>query len=90
MKANGVGAHIGGQSSWGIMLVVGLESAKAFGGTYRGSVRSATAAEQHAGVPAMRRRGVGADEAHHIYFIGTAVGLSADAGIAKLSIARQD
>jgi hypothetical protein len=78
-----VGAQIGGSSEWGLGLVFGLSSPRAFGGEYAGTAVAATMAET--GTATMELTSKGAD-AHKIYLVGTAKGASANAGGGRLTI----
>jgi hypothetical protein len=83
LKGVTVGAQIGGSSEWGLGLVLGLSSPRAFGGDYSGTAAAATMAE--AGTAMMELTSKGAD-AHKLYLIGTAAGASANAGGSQLTI----
>jgi hypothetical protein len=83
LKGVTVGAQIGGSSEWGIGLVLGLTSPRAFGGDYSGTAAAATMAE--GGTAVMELTSKGAD-AHKVYLLGTAAGASANAGGGQLTI----
>lgn len=85
-KSTSFGALVGGSAGWGVVLFVGLEGADSAPGKYRGSVKGATALDESAGVSKFDHECAG----HSIYFVGTAAGLSANAGKAKLTLAYED
>ncbi len=84
LKSVTVGAQIGGSSEWGVGLVLGLTTPRAFGGDYSGGTVAATMAESGTGM--MELTSKQAMDAHKVYLIGTASGASANAGGGKLTI----
>lgn len=86
MKSTGIGANIGGAGMWGVMLLVGLKVKKGFGGSYKGSDKGATFAEESTALNVMRHRGEEA-HAHDVYFISSSSGALAGAGASKFTIA---
>lgn len=85
-KSTSFGAVVGGSAGWGVVLFVGLDGADEAAGKYRGSVKGATALDESSGVSKFDHETAG----HSIYFVGTATGLSANAGKAKLTFAYED
>jgi hypothetical protein len=85
-KSTSFGAVVGGSAGWGVVLFVGLDGADSAPGKYRGSVKGATAIDESGGVSKFDHEAAG----HSIYFVGTATGLSANAGKAKLTLAYED
>lgn len=86
MKSTGIGANIGGAGMWGVMLLVGLKVKKGFGGSYKGSDKGATFAEESTALNVMSHRGEQA-HAHDVYFISSSSGALATAGASKFTIA---
>jgi hypothetical protein len=84
LKSVTVGAQIGGSSEWGVGLVLGLTTPRAFGGEYSGGTVAATMAES--GTSMMELTSKQAIDGHKVYLIGTAAGASADAGGGTLTI----
>lgn len=72
----GAGAMVGGQSSWGVVLALGLDSAAELEGKYAGLDATATALDETTGALRLEHR------AHHheLWFVGVGEGLSANAG----------
>jgi hypothetical protein len=85
-KSTSFGAVVGGSAGWGVVLFVGLVGTDMAPGKYRGSVKGATAIDESSGVSKFDHETAG----HSIYFVGTATGLSANAGKAKLTFAYED
>lgn len=83
-KSVTAGAQIGGSSTWGLGLVLGLTSPRVFGGDYSGGTVAATMAES--GTSSMELTSKKAMDGHKVYLIGTATGASADAGGGTLAI----
>lgn len=87
MKSVTVGANVGGSSEWGLGLIVDLQSEAAFGGKYKGKETGATAIDASVSVNDLRRAEVWDPAmAHRLILIGSASGLSANAGHAELTI----
>ena len=82
MKSVAVGAMVGGSSEWGIGLVTGLEAIDDFGGDYSGDTKNAAAGSAGAGVTELASK----QHFHKVYLIGSASGLTANAGSGKLTI----
>lgn len=87
LKSISVGANVGGSSEWGVGLVFGLSDRPFFGGDYNGSTRGATAGDASTNTTELAKtKAVDPAEYHQIVLLGTASGLSANAGSAKLTI----
>lgn len=87
LKSVSVGANVGGSSEWGVGLVFGLSDRPFFGGDYSGTTRGATAGEASTNTTDLAKaKAVDPAEYHQIVLLGTAAGLSANAGSAKLTI----
>jgi hypothetical protein len=81
------GVQVGGSALWGVGLVADLQGEAGFGGEYRGVVMSATAADSTTRRPIQLRKHAPAEKAGHRIFVTIAGrGLSADAGISKMTI----
>jgi hypothetical protein len=87
LKSVSVGANVGGSSEWGVGVVVDLQKDAAFGGKYKGKMTGATAGDASVAVNDLHRSDT-ADPtaAHRLILIGSASGLSANAGEAELTI----
>ena len=87
LKSVSVGAVVGGSSEWGFGLVLGLSDPELFGGDYSGSTRGATAGRESLSITELAHKNpVDAAHVHHVVLVGSASGLSANAGSASLSI----
>lgn len=79
LKSWSAGAMIGGSAQWGIGLVIGKADENAFGGNYKGGLRTATAWES-ATTGMLFLRSTKETDYHEIYFISAGRGLSAGIG----------
>ncbi len=81
LKSLSVGANVGGSSEWGVGILVDLGSEGAFGGKYKGSIKGATAGDASLSVTDLHRSDTSDPAmAHRFILIGSATGLSANAG----------
>lgn len=90
MKSVSVGAQIGGSARWGVGLVMGLKKPDHFGGRYSGKVVRALAVHTATagGLLLTGDNHQGTANEHKIYMISTGRGLSASAGVTKITFTR--
>lgn len=84
LEYTSVGAQVGGSASWGVVLALGLPSIEGFEGSFTGDVANATAIDESAGTFTLTKG------ERHLWFVGVAEGLSANAGEGKLTLALRD
>ena len=90
LKSVTVGANVGGSSEWGVGVVVDLQKDAAFGGKYKGKMTGATAGDASVAVNDLHRSDVSDPTfANRLILIGSASGLSANAGEAELTVTVQ-
>lgn len=84
LECTSVGAQVGGSASWGVVLALGLPSIEGFEGSFTGDVANATAIDESTGTFTLAKGD------RHLWFVGVAEGLSANAGEGKLTLALKD